>query len=559
MGPNPSSPSQPPQLGSSSSSFFDIYPIVDVRFKTHYYLHRLSSMAFIVYHGGLWLQSFAGWLYHLLRRTMRRARRLVGLGQADSPLPGDTSVSARWLESLLQSHGLSACKGVRLSNVSMSKMSTGGFAGAMFKVDLSYAVSSESASAGSSASASSLPRTLVMKTYNAGSVAQRFRLLAMNSYREARAYQMFSQLSSLSTAASKAVRFSCMPLIYHAAGSAWTGETEILMEDLVAPAASTASSIAEQGTTSTGPGVGVNMFFGNQCWGMSAPVLRPRDPAAVIMDIFTVAADIHSPYWMDTALKTGPEFSWLKARRWYAGRDRDSWEEGLLTAKLMWEKAKTIYGPDAPQKAVDAGDATAAVGKPFRFDPVMVGIMDRSMAASTWENLQKLVSDPSIPFTLTHGDLHAQNMIWRYKHSEAATSSSTTGNDEGHLYLVDWSECGIWENTCELSQMMISDVRPEVRRSCEAKAVRAYWDRLVQNGVSAAEYPFENCWKNYTIYGVQKWMWFLAYMSGYFGIPEVMVKYFHDQIFTFIADHHPADQLGSIVFPITALCTVPAS
>jgi len=115
-------------------------------------------------------------------------------------------------------------------------------------------------------------------------------------------------------------------------------------------------------------------------------------------------------------------------------------------------------------------------------------MMDEALNGSSWANLQAVLHDKSIPFTLTHGDFHAANFLWSYQ-------------GEGELVAVDWTELGVWSPLTELGQMMISDVKPELRRSCEKDLVRGYYDRLVELNPSIKKtFSFEQCWDNYEVH-----------------------------------------------------------
>lgn len=49
---------------------------------------------------------------------------------------------------------------------------------------------------------------------------------------------------------------------------------------------------------------------------------------------------------------------------------------------------------------------------------------------------------------------------------------------------------GPWEPTTDLAQTIISDVKPELFIKHTNTLVRAYWERLIQLGISEKEYYF---------------------------------------------------------------------
>lgn len=60
----------------------------------------------------------------------------------------------------------------------------------------------------------------------------------------------------------------------------------------------------------------------------------------------------------------------------------------------------------------------------FDLSPKLVKIIDESFARATWANLQAHLRNPSIPWTLCHGDFHAGNIL--------------LAGDE--VVLVDWAQ-----------------------------------------------------------------------------------------------------------------------
>lgn len=178
----------------------------------------------------------------------------------------------------------------------------------------------------------------------------------------------------------------------------------------------------------------------------------------------------------------------------------------------------------------------------------MVAALDDAFSHSSWEALQARLHDAQTPFTLTHGDFHAANMFLR--HASGSGAGPCTAEQ---LVLVDWAEASVWEPTADLGQMMISDVKPEVRRGAERRMVEAYWRRLTRDGgVSAQEYPFKLCWSQYQRAGVERWLFLLPTLASLPGLPAKAMQYFQDQVAAFIHDHGRADGGGYL---ITSLVT----
>ena len=259
---------------------------------------------------------------------------------------------------------------------------------------------------------------------------------------------------------------------------------------------------------------GVNFYFGNQIWGMK-PLENPCEPEQILKEIYIKAAEMHAIYWNDRSLLNK---KWLKYADWYEGKGQATWSLGIKGSKRYWDKAK-----------IEMKSSLASV----KWSPKLISIIDKSYENSTWEKVQEQLKDPKIPFTLAHGDFHASNMLYKSLKNEFA--------------WLDWSEIGIWEPMVDIGQIIISDVQPEVRRKHERNLIKIYWDNLINNGVSATEYTFEQCWKSYQVSPIERWIWMFAILTG-FGLPPKAIQYFHDQLLFFIEDH--SDQPYYILRPI---------
>jgi len=354
------------------------------------------------------------------------------------------------------------------------------------------------------------PAKLILKTVLFHSVEHRYDMLVAGNHREATYYG--SDLERLG-------RFSGGVRVLHAHSSATSGESVIIMEDL----------------RSARPGaLGLNYYCGNQVWGIPAEVkaaMAPQKPERLLQELFARAADMHAPFWGDAALMASP---WLKGADWYRGENRAAWTLAVKVGRQAWEKAKSFRG--------------AAV-----LSPALVGIVDRSFAASSWERLQTRLQDSRIPFTLTHGDFHAANALWQ--------PPTARDRPTGELFLVDWSEVGIWEPLTDLGQTMISDVSVEVRRKHERALLRAYWERLTggpATRATAAALPFERCWELYARHSPERWIFMFALLASMPNLPDSATTYFHDQLLAFITDHaeHAPREGGEITYPMASVVTL---
>jgi hypothetical protein len=233
--------------------------------------------------------------------------------------------------------------------------------------------------------------------------------------------------------------------------------------------------------------------------------------------------------------------SWLRGADWYNGCGRAQWEAAIAAGRRAWCFAKEKYGSDP--------------GGDVHLSPKLTAIIDDSYAVTCWERLQARLRDPSVPFTLCHNDFHASNMFLRVRANLAPIYSSgavhTTPSD---IIMFDWSEVGPWEGTTDLTQMIISDVRPEVYRGHTKMLVKAYWERLVSkhnSPVNAEDYPFDQCWDAFCRGGPERWIWLFSVIAVFPGIPGSAVQYFHDQLLAFIEAH--GDEACYPVMPVVCM------
>ncbi len=93
---------------------------------------------------------------------------------------------------------------------------------------------------------------------------------------------------------------------------------------------------------------------------------------------------------------------------------------------------------------------------------------------------------------------------------------------------------GMGSGAQDLGQYTITSLHPAARRECEEQLLREYHDELVRGGVR--DYSFAECWREYTVGGVEKWLWFLCYLVG---SPEMAdwARAFHNQVRAFMQDH----------------------
>ena len=214
---------------------------------------------------------------------------------------------------------------------------------------------------------------------------------------------------------------------------------------------------------------------------------------------------------MKDLLDVGAMVDVNKGSEWYTGKSEIQWTTAMQKARDAWAAAK-------------ANKTTS------KYSPKLVAIMDESLKRASWHELQHHLRDPTVPFTLCHGDFHASNMY-------VSVREGADGKEELQWTLYDWSEVGPWEPMADLGQCFISDVHHSLFAQTTRLVVKEYWATLMSNGVSEAEYSFDKCWESFCRAGVERWIWLFAILPSFPGIPEAAVQYWHDQLLAFIELH----------------------
>lgn len=314
------------------------------------------------------------------------------------------------------------------------------------------------------------------------------RLAGLGGIREALYYS--------SKYARRAVELGRIPKIYYSQGSRWLGEMVVLMENL-----QTGDKVRTH--------IGVNQLMGNQIWGVADSTPRHVNKLELLKAMYYHAAEMHAQHWMDKSLL---KERWMRNTAWFHGGGRHYWELTMEAAHQGWLKIRThekLTYPDG-----------------------FVHVVDSSFAKSSWSQLQAHLK--TAPFTLTHGDFHASNMLIELQPSSVHTADMLL---EG-IKLFDWSEVGPWEPVTDLAQTVISDLPKELFNQVE-EVLRAYHVRLQE--LSVEDYSWEDCRCRFGESGMERWIWVLGVMSSLFDITSSgLGQYFIDQMNAFRLEFCPS-------------------
>ncbi len=273
-----------------------------------------------------------------------------------------------------------------------------------------------------------------------------------------------------------------VPVVMYAEGNMTTGAKCIIMEDL--------GQWIDSGRL-LGPTNPHN-------WGrdLAADVKEAGGPSErqVALATFLACAKLHARYWRDEKLLSVP---WLAHAEWVRGENRAAWEASLEFTRAQWSKGKG-----------------SVVGW---FDATVFDAVEKAVECTSWESQRTRLNEKT-HWTLVHGDCWAGNVMW---------------HKNGRVKLVDWEMAGVGSGPQDIGQYVISGVHPDVRRLHEHGLVHDYYDELIRCGLTG--FTFEECWREYTLGGVEKWLFFLCYLAGE-DLPD-WTRAFHDQVLCFMKDH----------------------
>jgi thiamine kinase-like enzyme len=282
-----------------------------------------------------------------------------------------------------------------------------------------------------------------------------------------------------------------VPEIYYAFGNMETGQKWIVMQDL---------SLNEQAVDSGiffGPGNPNN--WSRDLEQLVSKIESPPSAHEVASKTFLKMAQIHAKYWLNQDLL---EYDWLRGSGWVKGIDLKSFDSSQRIIQDIWKQETK----------------NNAHHQKLQWDPVVLASVEKAIQGISWE---QHVARLHRHWTLVHGDFWPGNVLWL--------------QSDQSVRLIDWEMVGIGSGPQDLGQYVISNMDPDVRRSCESELIQSYWNELQLLGVS--DLPWEYCWHEYTVGGLERWLWFLLYFLDKDGPLEKWAQFFHDQISAFMHDH----------------------
>ena len=169
------------------------------------------------------------------------------------------------------------------------------------------------------------------------------------------------------------------------------------------------------------------------------------------------------------------------------------------------------------------------------------------LRATSWQAMQQHWCPSYRVFTLTHGDFHAGNVLWRGDGDGGGGSGGDRDTDGARrrCLWIDWPEVGVFCPYTDLAQFIVSHVTVDLRRKHERSLVRRYHDRVVsllQEQPGKVAPTWEDAWERYVAGGKERWLRLFVHLA-YIHIRNEKalsleaVQWFHDQVDSFLEDH----------------------
>jgi len=235
----------------------------------------------------------------------------------------------------------------------------------------------------------------------------------------------------------------------------------------------------------------------------------------VALVTFKEIAKIHAIYWKRPDLLSHDK-TWLRGQEWIRGKGKEKWETSQNIVRLFWKKFLDVESNNKNEN------------QPMvKWDTVVRSAVEKAVNGISWEaQLERLNTEEQ--WTLVHGDFWPGNVMWITKDDD------NDGIKKSSIRFLDWEMVGLGSGLQDLGQYVISNMNPAERKENEYELVQAYFHELMSHNDSI-NLVFEQCWEEYKIGAVERWMWFLVYFVGN-GMID-WGQYFHDQISSFMMDH----------------------
>ena len=114
-----------------------------------------------------------------------------------------------------------------------------------------------------------------------------------------------------------------------------------------------------------------------------------------------------------------------------------------------------------------------------------------------WENFTKEMRVKKYPWSFTHGDFYANNIMW------------IPDDDQCHVRILDWEMAGISLGPQELGRYVISHLDIYVHGlEVQQELVNTYYQELLLNNPSIREtMSLELLWEMFVLGGLREWLW----------------------------------------------------
>ena len=353
----------------------------------------------------------------------------------------------------------------------------------------------------------SVSSSLVAKqvSQNALSLSQRLGLA-----REALFYNTLAPKIKINGKDSDQCSSIIIPAIYYSSGDMSDGSKIVVMEDL-------SRGFVDSGIL-FGPGNPNN--WKRDLKSKIAEAYPSRVPTSfeVANQTFLAVANVHAAFWRDQKLLNG-DYDWLRGSSWIRGENEASWKASQGMIQTMWERYALSNSKNNNKDGI-------------QWDPLVREIVEKAVKGISWEAQRQRLNETT-HFSLVHGDFWPGNVMISKERRQGGTAAAA--RDDRELRLLDWEMVGLGSGPQDLGQYILSNMDPSERRGCEERLVRNYYRKLVVE-LGIKNLAWEECWTEYKIGGLERWLWFLVYFCAQPATKE-WAQFFHNQIKEFVHDH----------------------
>ena len=149
-----------------------------------------------------------------------------------------------------------------------------------------------------------------------------------------------------------------------------------------------------------------------------------------------------------------------------------------------------------------------------------------------WDNFLLDEEESSVPFTITHGDFHAGNVMWM------------PGDSAFPVRILDWELVGVGHSSRDVGMYIIGGLDHSKYSPDFYENLLRLYHELIKVNPTIKHFSFDVCFRDFLIGGMRTWLFLLPFLSKL--IPGD-IDFLSNQLESFRAMHNL--QPGNLRFP----------